>query len=84
MEGNNNSMVDNINREIANYIERIDQLNNAVIAAIESGDETKVKMFKEERDALEAKKEAKEKELREVLLKGKCYNYIYCSMFKTN
>ena len=84
MEGNKNSMVDNINQEISNYIEEIKLYNTAIRNAIESGDETKLKKLEDKLAVLEAKKEAKEKELREVLLKGKCYNYIYCSMFKTN
>ena len=73
MEGNKNSMVDNINLEITNYIKRIDQLNNAVIAAIVKKDAQLVKKLEDKLDALEAKKKAKEDKLEEVLLKGKCY-----------
>ena len=77
MEGSNNSMVDNINQEIANFIKQIDKLNDLITQAIDDENENKVKMFKEQLDALEAKKKAKEDKLEEVLLKGKCYNYKY-------
>ena len=75
MEGNNNSMVDNINQDIRDLRKQIDLYNNDIRNATNKKDAQLVKKLEDKLDELEAKKKAKEDDLKEVL-KSKCVYFV--------
>ena len=76
-------MFDNINQDIHDLRNQIGKLNNASIDATVNKDAELKKKLEEKITAFKAEKMTKEEKLKEVLQKGKFYNYKYL-LFKTN
>ena len=76
-------MFDNINQDIHDLRNQIGKLNNASIDATVNKDAELKKKLEEKIPAFKAEKMTKEEKLKEVLQKGKFYNYKYL-LFKTN